>query len=196
MEFIETLETLKMKYGNNNLVRNNGTILLGPEKIPKCRHMLFRPLSEKMINAYLVAEYANEFPKEYIEFLKYSNGANLYSVRLKTEKFSIAHPMMVIFGLPLTPPFGRPLDMEEPYDLRVEDLARHADIPTSWLKCGTYIREYNFKLTYDIFIDTKTKRIFSTEKNKNTVIESWENLDECFSCIYTRLLDSKSEYKY
>lgn len=196
MEFIKVLEELKKFYSDKTLIRENGTILLEPGNIPKCRHMLFKPLSDEIIDSYLIADYKNEFPIEYKAFLKYSNGANLYYARLKTDKFCIAHPMLVIFGLPLTPPFGRPLDMEEPYDLRVEDLSRHDDISETWLKCGTYIRANNFKLTYDIFIDTKTKCVISTEKNKNTVIESWESLDQCFCDICTKLLESRYEYKY
>ena len=196
MKIIKLLQELRDDYASDFSKRKNGTMLLGPEKVPKCRHMLFAPLSEENINTYLISEYKNEFPREYITFLKKFNGANLYFVKLNAGKISIAHPMIVIFGLPLTAPFGRPLDMEEPYDLRVEDLARHVDIPMSWLKCGTYIKDYNFKITHDIFIDTQSKKVFSVEKNKKDVVEEWENMDQCVCDLYRRLLESDREYKY
>ena len=45
MNVVGKIEQLKEMYSSNHLIRENGTILLGPKKMPKCDHMLFKPLS-------------------------------------------------------------------------------------------------------------------------------------------------------
>lgn len=190
------LNELKKQYSDNYIVRKNGTLLLSPGKIPNSRHMLFKPLSNEYVEEYLVKQYRNDFPIDYINFLKYSNGANLNTIRLKTTKVSFAHPLFVIFGLPLTPPFNRPFDMEEPFDIRIEDLARHNEIPKTWLKCGTYTHNYNFKEQTDIFVDTETNKVYACIKNQKEIVDSWDNLDECFCSILDSFANSKLEYEY
>lgn len=180
---------------DNYIVRKNGTLLLSPGKIPKSKHMLFNSLEDEYIEEFLVSEYSNEFPKEYINFLKYSNGANLFNVKIKNQKFEYAYAMFIIFGLPLTSPFERSLDMEEPFDVRVEDLARHEKISDKWLKCGTYIKDCDFRFNNDIFIDTETHRVFSCRKNDFEIVDSWNSLDECFCNIYNSLIECGVEYK-
>ncbi len=196
MRFFDILDDLKNEYKNNCSIRNNGTILLCPGKIPRSRHMLFKPLCDEYIQEYLIEQYKNNFPEEYIEFLKYSNGANLHTVKLKTDRFEFAANLFVIFGLPLTPPFSRPKDEEEPFDVRIEDLGRHKDIPNTWLKCGTYTRNYNFNVQNDIFIDTETNKIYACIKNEKEIIDCWESLDECFCSIFESFTDSKLEYEF
>ena len=195
MHFIDLLADLKEGFATDCLVRKNGTLLLSPGKIPKCRHMLFLPLPDADAET-LISSYKGVFPDEYMKFLRYSNGANLYYARLTAGKVSIAYPMLTLFGLPMTPPAGRPLDMEEPYDLRIEDLSRHRQIPRSWLKCGTCIRNYDFKTIYDLFMDTDTKQLFSTKKNDCTIVEQWATLDDGLCCLLSRLSDSALEYPY
>lgn len=194
MEFLKILDDLNKEFSYNKISRKNGTMLLGPDLIPNCRHMLFQPLTKEYINTYLISEYKNNFPEDYLSFLLYTNGANLYNVRLRISDFSIAHPLFVIFGLPITPPFNRPQDMEEPFDLRVEDLARHKSLPKTWLKCGTYTKDYNFDIQYDIFIDTLSNQVYSCCKNQRDIVDSWSNLDECFCSIFNSFVDCKYEY--
>jgi len=194
MRFFSILDELKQFYDNDIIVRKNGTMLLHPGKIPNSRHMLYKPLNDEYIEDYLVSQYANTFPKEYIKFLKYSNGADLCSVKLNTQGVSFACPMFTILGLPLTPPFNRPSDMEEPFDMRVEDLARHDDIPNTWLKCGTYLYDTDFNTDYDIFIDTENGRVYSCIRRQKEIVEQWDTLDECFCSIWDSLKNCKEEY--
>ena len=194
MEFKRVIQQMKEAYAKNYTERRNGTLLLGPDKIPNFRHMLFKPLKEEYIEKYLVEEYKNNFPEQYKDFLKTSNGANLYRVKISEDGFSFAHSMLVIFGLPLTPPFGRPADQEEPFDVRVEDLARHNAVSEKWLKCGTYIRDYNFDVQYDIFIDTENNRAYSCERNNCQVVDSWESFDQCLCEIFEGFRGSLNEY--
>ena len=147
MEFFKILEALKEQYKDDMTIRKNGTILLMPGAVPRARHMLFKPLDDKLINEFLVSQYAHKFPQTYIEFLRYSNGANLCTIKLwhtiKKKRIPTAGGLFTIFGLPRTQPYGRLPEMEEPFDMRIEDLGRHDDIPSDWLKCGTYTRNYD-----------------------------------------------------
>lgn len=197
MLFFDILNKLKKEYAEDCIIRKNKTVLLHPGDIPKSRFMLFEGLDQKTIKEFLIDKYNNLFPKEYIEFLKFSNGANLFTVRLKTKKFNFAHDLFSIYGLPRIEPFDRPFDMEEPFDLRVEDFARHKSIPSDWLKCGSYIKDYDFRngIT-DIFIDTKTGKIYSCIKNNKDIVDSWDSLDACFVSIYNSFADSSEEYNF
>lgn len=194
MEFIKILENLKKQYANDMIIRKNGTILLHPGKMPRSHHMLFAPLEEELIEEYLVKPYVHEFPEEYIKLLKYSNGANLCTIEIQIGKNKLAHSMLVIYGLPKTSPYERADDMEEPFDLRVEDLARHPNISNQWLKCGSFIKEENLYADIDIFIDTQSGRIYACEKNKEEILEQWGSLDECLCSLLALLQDRKQVY--
>ena len=200
MNFFKVLDNLKEKYGNNVCVRENGTILLGPGNIPRSEHMLYAPLTDDLIEEFLVSQYKYTFPKDYIEFLKYSNGADLCIVRMihnvKKKKIPTASVLFTILGLPRTPPFSRPANMEEPFDLRIEDLARHPELPSYWLKCGCYKRNYDFRNLYDIFIDTKSNNVYSCIKNEKEIVDSWDNLDECFCSIFSSFENREKEYEF
>ena len=200
MRFIEILEELKEINKNNTCIRNNGTLLLCPNTIPKSSHMLYAPLSDKVLDEYLISQYKFTFPQEYIEFLKYSNGADLCIVKMwrniKNKRIPTASVLFSIFGLPQKPPFARPQDEEEPFDLRIEDLARSTKIPKHWLKCGCYKRNYDFHNLYDIFIDTNTSKVYSCIKNDDNIIDSWGSLDECFCDIYASFLNRNEEYEF
>lgn len=195
MKFINILNELKKQYENDCIVRKNETLLLMPGKIPKSRHMLFKPLKDEYIEEYLIDVYRNKIPDEYIEFLKYSNGACLYSVKINSGKIQYAYGLFTIYGLPLTPPYDRPQDMEEPFDVRTEDLCRHEDIPESWLKCGKYIKTFDLDMIYDIFIDTETSKVYSCIRNQCEIVDSWNTLDECFCSIYESLSNRGFEYR-
>lgn len=200
MIFLKTLDTLKEQYGENMKIRANGTILLAPGTVPRARHMLFKPLEEKIIEEFLISQHALKFPNAYIQFLKYTNGADLCNTKvwhtIKKRRIPTAGGLFTIFGLPRTQPYGRPPEMEEPFDMRIEDLARHKDIPDTWLKCGTYNRNYDLHTQTDIFIDTADEKVYACTKNQKDIVDSWDNLDECFCSIYHSFDDMKDEYEF
>ena len=196
MHFIDLLSDLKKQYENDCIERRNGTLLLGPGKIPNCRHMLFWPLTQDQIQRRLIDEYKNKFPEEYIQFLRYSNGANLFGVKMTTPEFSFKHSLFVIYGRPLFPPYSLPANMEQPFDLRIEGLACHKEIPLSWLKCGSYKRLDAFDVQTDIFIDTTDEKVYACEKNKKEIVDQWDNLYICFCNIFNSLKNAKDEYMY
>lgn len=200
MRFFVILDELKKQYKNNTITRENGTILLGPGTVPRAEHILFKPLDDELIEEFLILKYVFKFPEEYIKLLKYTNGADLCTVRvwhtIKKKRIPTASGFFVIYGLPRTQPFGRPDNMEEPYDVRIEDLRRHNDIPKHWLHCGNYTRNYDLHTVYDIFIDSESGRVFSCQRDTATVVDSWDNLDDCLCSIYHSLDDREAEYEF
>lgn len=199
MEFLNIIKELVKEYEGNIVRRQNNTLLLGPCDIPKCRHMLFAPLTKEYYDVHLISQYKNKFPDEYLYLLEYINGFDLFNVRIKSNAFQFAYSILTIFGLPVTPPYSRQPDMEEPADLRVEDnLRRHRKTPSSWLKCGQFIKNYNFNDVYALYIDTKTGKVFSTiaDAKKFKIEDEWENLDSCLCSIYNEYKDCKEEYEF
>lgn len=194
---IRRLEGLKSEYAGNSTTRENGTILLAPGAIPRSRHMLFVGLEEALIDDYLVSEYKLPFPEAYKELLRRFNGANLFTVKINNKKIrrSFAYNLFTIYGLPRTDPFSRPEFLEEPYDLRIEDLARHKKLPKTWLKCGSYCKDCNISVITDIFIDTESKKAFACVKNDCEITESWDSLDECLCSIFDSFADCRDEYE-
>lgn len=195
MKIIDRIERIKEEYADDYIVRKNGTLLLEPGKIPNCRHMIFTPLEQEYIDEYLIAEYELPFPPEYIKFLRYANGANLLNVKvIASEGFEFAYGLLKIFGLPRLPTSVRAQEMEEPYDVRIEDLARHPELSKSWLKCGTYVRDNDLDKDADIFIDTKDGKVYSCYRKKNKVIDQWDSLDECLCDLFDTLSKAPREY--
>ncbi len=197
MKIIEFIEKIKNEYIDDCIIRKNGTLLLQPQNTPKCKHMIFKQLQDEHLDEY-IAPYFHEiiFPNDYSSFLKKYNGANLFSIKITSGKFSIAHPMLVLLGLPMTKPFNRPLDMEEPFDIRIENLARHNSIPKDWIKCAIWTEIDNIgkgKPT-DIFVESSTNKVYACTKNDQKIIYEWENLDQCFCHIIKSLETLKNEY--
>ena len=112
MKFIHFVENLKKEHAGDTLVRKNGTLILCPGKIPKAKHIIYKGLSSRLIKEELIDQYKNKFPKEYIEFLKYSNGITLFMFKIKINGIEFAGSNLTIYGLPLVPPFSRPQDEE------------------------------------------------------------------------------------
>lgn len=196
MRIMSLIDDLKKEYRNNAILRRNETLLLNPGKIPKAQHILYKPLPYDLIDEYLVQVYSNTLPTQYIEFLKYSNGLELFMFKILTGKFEFAGSNLTLYGLPRTKPFDRPVDMEEPFDIRVEDLRRHDDIPNTWLRVGTYQLKYELGGEADIYIDCDSQRVFSTKRDKCSIEEQWDSFDICLCDLFYRAQKSHSEYRF
>ena len=194
MEFLKLLEEIKREHQADTLVRRNGTLILSPGTVPKARHMFFEPLTDEEIQEQLVSQYVNEFPQEYIEILKYTNGCDLYWLTLhtlyqkrkKTVPGSQAGSVLTIYGLPRVPAYDRPKDEEEPYDLRVEDMDRPGDlIPETWLAFGCCRMSTRFGDQASLYIDTVTHHVHACVMRKGTHLKEWNSLEECLREIMT-----------
>lgn len=196
MKIIDYLENLKEDFKDDTVTRKNGTLLLAPGRVAKSKHRLFRQLPEEILNDYLIAACRNPFPEQYAEFLRYSNGASLFCVRLKSDNADSGFvvSMLEIFGLPFTPPQQRAKDMEEPYDVRIETLRRGDKISDKWLKCGVFFKKCDFHNRMDIFIDTVTQKVYSCEDRKDKINDEWNSLDECLCEIFDSLKDLPEEF--
>lgn len=192
--FLDIIANLKETFACDSMERKNGTLLLGPNGIPNCQHMIFAPLPVQYIETHLVAESYYPFPTEYAALLQHMNGANLCRVRIRMVELCFAYDLMTIFGLPLLPTGQRVQDLEEAFDVRIENLARHPDLPHNWLKCGTYIRNYDFQVTNDIWIDTSSGKVYACPKNTAKIVDSWDCLDDCLCSVYHSFDGRMSEY--
>lgn len=196
MRIVNKLVELRTSYKSKSIQHDNGAILIEPSDMPKCRHMLFPGLKKDDIDKYLVENYNNPFPHEYAEFLQVFNGANLCSVRIKAKAANtyFAESLLTIYGVPRTKPFNRPADMEEPFDVRIEDLARNKKIPNTWLKCAAYDETPKFDRVH-VFIDTSSGAIYACHKNEFEIIREWDNLDECLCDLFDELSIMPLEYE-
>lgn len=187
MEFIAKCEALRLKYADNCLVRQNGTVLLGPGSIPRAKHYFYAGASWSHIQKMLIDCYIHPVPKEYIEFLQYSNGVDLFSIRINTtDGLSYALSLLDIWELPWNPPGCRKPDEEEPADIAIEDLARHHQTPKQWLKVGRYYDDVQ-QGPLELFVDTDTEAVYSCRKNQYPVYEQWNSLDQCLCALFDRL---------
>ena len=200
MEFLNIIRELVKEYDGNIIRRKNNTLLLGPGDMPRCRHMLYAPLTKEYYDVHLIKQYKNKFPEEYLYLLEHVNGFELLKVRLLSQRVGFfASSILIIFGLPVTPPYSRQPDMEEPFDIRVEDnLRRHPQTPVSWLKCGHFTKNYNFKVKYALYIDTESGKVYSIIANakKFKIEDEWESLDNCLCSIYNAYKDCEEEYNF
>ena len=196
MNFFSFVNELKEEHAKNTLRRANKTLLLNPGKIPKAQHILYEPLTPECIDEYLIKAYKNTVPDQYIQFLRYSNGIELFMFKILYGKFSFAGSNLTIYGIPRTKPFGRPADMEEPFDIRIEDLRRHKDIPDTWLKVGTYRLRYEMGSEADLYIDCNSQRVFSTKRDQRNIEEQWDSFDVCLCDLFQRAQNSRPEYRF
>ena len=66
MEFINFLDKIKNDYSDDCVVRENGTLLLKPQTIPKCKHMFFKRLKNEYLNEYIIPYFDGlSFPNDY-----------------------------------------------------------------------------------------------------------------------------------
>ena len=196
MLIFSKIDALKEEYKSDCTIRKNGTILLGSDKLLPLysRHILFKPLTQRLIDEFLISDYRYTVPEQYLDFLRYSNGMDLFTTIRKVVGYRIARPTFTIYGLPRTQPYGRDPEMEEPFDVRIENLGRHDDIPDNWLKCGSYTKDSNFDVTYDIFIDTASNHVYSCIRNDNKIVCDWNDLDSCLCDLFEDLKNTKIEY--
>ena len=193
MRFVEKCKKLIDRHQNDRLKQKNGTLLLCHEKIPMARHYFFEGLQEHYIKEYLTDEYKWQIPKQYLELLRFSNGVDLFNVRVFIGETSIAESFLTVFGIPLKSPYTNFLEEIEPFNMWVENLGRHPRIPDWWLKVGVYYEKID-EVRRDIWIDTKTEKVYACRKLEKKVVAEWENLDQCLCDIFDENKDEMQEY--
>jgi hypothetical protein len=196
MKIFSLIDKLKKEHSNHTVIRKNGTLLFNPGKIPKAQHILYQPLTSELIDEYLSKAYKNTLPVQYKQFLRYSNGMDLFIFKILVGKFAFAGSNIIIYGLPRTKPFGRPADMEEPFDIRIEDLRRHDNISDTWLRVGTYRLKYESGGEADLYIDCDSQRVFATKRDKCNIEEQWDTFDICLCDLFHRAQNSLPEYRF
>lgn len=195
MKIEEIIENLIKKHADCLVTQKNGTMLLQPGLIPKCRHMIFKGLAPEILNEYLRNEYKEHFPEELAQLLTVYNGFILYWVKLRAEpQIEFAASLITVYGLPMLPPYERPKDEDEPFDIRIEDLRRHKRIPKHWLKFGDFINEYRFDPVTELYCDTKTGAVYAVNRGDYMVVKSWNCIDESLCELASNCSNSALEY--
>ena len=101
MQFIEKCKELIDGYKEQGdyLIRKNGTILLSPDGVSLyARHKFYKGLKEEYINEFLVPAYEYSIPETYLEFLRFSNGADLYAVKVRSKRDQICGLQVLHFA--------------------------------------------------------------------------------------------------
>ena len=193
-KFTSKIQNLEKQYAMDCTTSINNAKLLGLGTIPYSKHVLHKPLTKKLLKEYLIDQYTLDFPIEYARFLKIYNGLNLFRVKITTPKFSFAYGLFTIYGLPLTPPFARSKGEEQPFDVRIEGLSKHKNLPESWFKFAAYVNPNEIDIIYELFIDTTTNNVYSCERKKAEIIQQWSDLESCLCEIFDSYASIADEY--
>lgn len=144
-------------------------------------HTFYTPINEHELLRYFKNHYKNPIPDSILEFYRFSNGATLFTAKIEHREVQyFAHPCFCIFGLP------RNSTTWNPFDIRIEDLARGNKISSKWLKIGIFELPDDFE-RYDIFIDTINKNIYLTKTKQNEILKHFDSLDECLCFVFDQL---------
>lgn len=197
MHFFKKCEKFIKMNQEDQVIQSNGTILLNVKNRLKAKHIIHKGINVDYINKYLVNGYKNVFPENYILFLNKFNGMALFRVKITVApNIAFEHARLLLFGLPLKTYSERTVDEDEPFDIRVQDqLDRHKEIPNHWLKIGQYNKNIETELTYDIYIDTDSGKIYLSEYKKYKVDYTWDDLDKCLCDLFDSLTLTKWDYK-
>ena len=201
MQFFDRLENLKEQYKDDCIVQPHGAVRMHPGVFPNARHTLFKPLTDEIIEEYLVKEYVPPFPEDIKELLKYTNGAHLFGVELKypnrkpkwsrQKGYSLSGIRLSLLGLPGVPPMMRGLDRLEPADIRVEDI-EHWGFNEKCLKFGFYEPHELGKDRYDLYHSVENSHIWMC--NKDVVVREWDTMDDCLCGLFDESLDKPLIY--
>lgn len=191
MEFTEKCNRLIRRFDKDILIRKNGTMLLGPGTIPKAKHYIFAGAPLEHIQQNLVQRYNGTIPDEYISLLQFCNGAILFNICMcMKDGVSFATALLTILGIPYHLPMDRAADEEEPYDISIEDLTRHPDIPSNWLKFGIYYDVTNLEADpIDLFVDTQSGHVTGCRRKTTAICDQWNSIDQCLCALFDRFFE-------
>ncbi len=187
MKFIEILSDLINSYNDDERGVRDQAILCGVSNSPPplAEHIIFSPMPHE-IKQNLISNYKNTFPKELLTLYDYINGAILFWTLVDTNKgYKIPYYYFTVFGAPLT--YDR-LHVE-PFNITIEDLGKPVGTPANWLKFATYASPENVKVEYNLFVDTQTGNVFSTELKapKCKIVSTWNSVDDCLCSVFNML---------
>ena len=187
MRFLKMVDAIIDEHHSNMVKKKNGAIFMDPGHIPNARHIVFPGLKQEEIDQYLVSVYRQPFPTSYQYLLRHLNGAELCVIRLNSQNFSFACATLVIYGLPKRPPQAGEIEKLEPFDVRVEDLRRHSQLPNNFLKVASYFINEDFRTRIDMFIDTEDEKVYAYQECSTNMVDSWDNLDDALCDVLARV---------
>jgi len=189
MEFLALLDRMEENYPMDKRRTEYYAVLYGVEQTPppRAKHILFEAMTDKQL-VELTESYRRVFPDQLLELYRRTNGAELFwGVRhLPRAKLSIPGSRLSVFGIPLE----NSRKYVEPYDIRIEDLARADDTPESWLKFGSWRPEKDFRQMIDLFVDTDSAKVYAVDRAEVScaVWQQWDSVDLCLCDIFNKVM--------
>lgn len=188
MEFLALLDRLEENYPLEKRRTEHYAVLYGVEQTPplQAKHILFDAMTDQLITD-LTGSYQRVFPGQLLELYRRINGAELFwGVRhLPRAKLSIPGSRLSVFGIPLE----TSRKYVEPYDIRIEDLARACDTPASWVKFGSWRPGNDFRQMFDLFADTDSGKVYAVDRAEisSVIQQQWDSVDLCLCDIFNKL---------
>ena len=186
MKFLEKVMTLMSSYDETVCgMRDQGRLYGKCEELLTAKHVIFQPMPEA-VQKQLLEDYRRPFPPELLEIYQFMNGGNLFTKPLNIQGYKISDIHFSIYGIPLT----NDRKHLEPFNIQIEDIDRREKVSKSWLKFGSY-KHLNHKDKIGLFADTDSRKAYAAvhdrAKNKTTVLESWDSIDECLCAVFSYL---------
>lgn len=162
---------------------------LHPNADSRPRHIVFQPMTEETVNN-LVASYRGPFPKDLLHLYRHMNGFALFWTTISLSRANIVIPYC-LFSLYGVPPEPRRYTYQ-PYNIRIEDLAKPNHSPDSWLKFGSYHPPYDIEQFLELYIDTDTQQVYSVDKANPEccILQQWDSLDDCLCSVFDQLAEA------
>lgn len=169
-------------------IHNQGEIHIDPRSkaelihpIPEINigylHELFPGLSEEEI-ALIKQSYNGELPEEFLDFLRLTNGANLFGRSLR------------ICGMPYDPIKFQ--DCKLPTPIYFATSHRTCIAPKEYLFFGSYKKfgeEECPCICFDLSDPKEGRPIYCIPRHSNTILKSWDSFEEWFCEEYFRFLN-------
>lgn len=154
----------------------NGTKLIChvPHIAPEAwLHIIYNKLSNQQIVELEKKSITGSFPEVFKEFLRYTNGINIFSDSLS------------IWGLRTT--YARTGDEAiQPYDLIELNKERTKKTPSTWLYFGSYSWDGSIVL-FDLNENSKTNKVYLCERRTDNLLKEWPDFWSWFTSEVERL---------
>lgn len=135
---------------------------------------LFPGLTESEV-ALLVQSYRRTIPEDFLDFLRLTNGANLFCRNIR------------IAGLEY--PRGQYRNCKVPDALWQTDIHRTSKTPAGWLFFAVYKKWKNIGMShvcFDLDFPGKTKPVYCLPYNGNEILQKWDSFEAWFCEEYER----------
>ena len=191
MKFLDKIRKLIAAFPNDECQYEDYASFYGLRSIDPLRaaHIIYKPMSEELIND-LIASYKREFPKDLIQLYRQMNGLDIFWSTRRLPGLDLVLPCCTfsIYGVPLE----HRKKLYQPYNIRIEDLAKPNHSPDGWLKFGSYHDPAQISRIINLYVDTNTLHAYSVDKASAEccILQQWDSLDDCLCSVFDQLAEA------